>query len=63
MKAEYNFSWNLRRELAAFLIEKGVAVDRADDVATIVLNKVNKDIEDALRRVGSAIEDDGYIRW
>ena len=65
MKAEYDFSWNLRRELAALLIEKGVAPDCADDAAIVILNKVNKDIDDVLRKVGDKInsDDDSYIRW
>lgn len=64
MKAEYNFDWNLRRELAEYLIEKGVAPDCADNAAIVVLNKVNSDIDDVLRKVANTINtDDGYIRW
>ena len=64
MKAEYNFDWNLRRELADYLIGKGVVADRADDVALIILNKVNKDVDDVLHQAGSMLDcDDGYIRW
>ena len=64
MKAEYNFDWNLRRDFAAFLIEKGVAPDCADNAAIVILNKVNKDIDDVLRKVEDTINnDDGYIRW
>ena len=64
MKAEYDFSWNLRRELAGYLIEKGIPAGSADDVAIIILNKVNKDVDDILRQAGSMLDcDNGYIRW
>ncbi len=64
MKAEYNFDWNLRRELAGYLIEKGVPPDSADDVTIIILNKVNKDVDDVLRQARGMIDiDDSYIRW
>lgn len=64
MKAEYDFSWTLRREFAEFLIEKGIAKDRASDIAIVVLNKVNKDIDDVLHKIGREIDDnDDYIRW
>lgn len=64
MEAEYDFSRMLRQEVASYLVEKGIAIDRADDIAIAILNRVNRGIDNVLRHAENMINsDDDYIRW
>lgn len=61
MNSKYEFSWNLVREFATYLMDKQVAdASDADELAKEMLNILDEGLERAIQEAKSS---DSYIRW